>query len=464
MSTVRQPPREPIDGCPEGDDAVDDAVVGRRGFFQTGAGLALGTVSACAQGATAHGTGPAVADKAPPGPFAIPGPHPGRVVEVRHPGSLAGGSIRRQPVDQMVARGMQELTGAADATEAWRRFFASGEVVGVKVNPVGNSQAGKDRRRVVTSPELIASVVAGLRSAGVAAKDIVLFERYRDEFLACGYDRVADGLGVRWATSSISYDNTQIDLEGYSKGDPHAEERNQREKRNGSPKVQGYDPDVFVSMDFVHPLNSPEDPRSRRSHLCNIVSHQVDKVVHLTVLKDHAVAGVTGALKGMSHGLVNNVARTHAGASLNQCNTFIPAVVSMPQLRRKVVLQLMEALVGIYQGGPWASPYTWEPKALLFATDPVALDRVAWDALDAQRVSMGLPVLSRSGTQADNPTKDGKNLEMTWHRTPQHVSVAGVLGLGAFARDRKEWDGLFARPGVQGRTIQLVEHRRIDLA
>ena len=44
----------------------------------------------------------------------IPGSFPGRVVEVAHIESVVNGELRREPVREMVARGMMELTGAID--------------------------------------------------------------------------------------------------------------------------------------------------------------------------------------------------------------------------------------------------------------------------------------------------------------------------------------------------------------
>ena len=61
---------------------------------------------------------------------------------------------------------MVELTGAEDAVAAWRSFFEPGEVVAIKVNPVGNPLA-------ISSPELMLAVIDGLKAAGVKPKDIV---------------------------------------------------------------------------------------------------------------------------------------------------------------------------------------------------------------------------------------------------------------------------------------------------
>src|SRR5262249_36677861 len=67
----------------------------------------------------------------------MPGLHPGRVVAVSHPASIVDGKFRRTAIYEMIEEGMIELTGAADAPEAWRQFFEPGDVVGIKVTPVG---------------------------------------------------------------------------------------------------------------------------------------------------------------------------------------------------------------------------------------------------------------------------------------------------------------------------------------
>ncbi len=332
----------------------------------------------------------------------IPGPFPGRVVEVRHPGSIQNRKISRDAVRDMVARGMKDLAGASDATEAWRRFFEPGDVVGIKVNPVGHPHA-------VSSHELVHEVVAGLKEAGVAPDDIVVFDRYRAQFLKAGYLKNLPE-GVRWDASSEDYDNAQIDIEGY-------------------------DPDVYREMELVaHGHHDPGDPRTRRSHLSLIVSRKVQKIVNLPVLKDHASAGVTLALKNMSHGFVNNVARSHGNYATNACNTFIPAIVSLPRIREKVVLHILDGLRGMFDGGPSGfMGCTWDQHTLYFSTDPVAMDRIGWDVVDAKRLEKGLPVVAESRW---HPPQSDDERRRNSFRQSEHIELSAALGLGVFERDK----------------------------
>ncbi|MGE3780420.1 MAG: DUF362 domain-containing protein, partial [Pirellulaceae bacterium] len=369
----------------------------------------------------------------------IPGPYPGKVVEVNHPGSVHQAKRDREVVKQMIARGMKGLVGSEDDVQAWRRFFQVGDRVGIKVVPVGQPLS-------ISSFEVVQEIIAGLQSAGVRLRDILVFERYKDEFLRVGYHRYVPD-GAHWECSSAAYDNAQLEIDGQLPGQPR--------QRN----VAGYDPDVFREepyCDIDSSVHQPGDDRRYRSHLSNIITRKVDKFISIPVLKDHRSAGVTLSLKNLSHGSVNNVARSHVGnaslgfgpgereaayGTMNQCNQFIPAMVSLPQTRQKAVLQIMDGLVGTYEGGPgnWNPTFaTWEYKSLFFATDPVAIDRVGWEIIDAKRAEMGLSPVASMGLDADRNLLDrgaGPVPTEGFHiRQPQHVPLAATLGLGVFER------------------------------
>src|SRR5262249_4910878 len=198
---------------------------------------------------------PAKAD----GPLGVPGPYPGRVVEVRNKAMIKGGTKDRAAIKASVARGLKELTGADDAVEGWRRFFGPGDVVGIKMNPVGNPLAN-------SSSELMLEVIEGLKSAGVKPKDMVVFERYRDEFIGARmHEAVPDG--IAWTGLGIAYNGHQIDI----KGDDL--------KTGNLDRVTGYDPDEFVVMELVGQGEDPKDDRTRRSHLGLLVTRRVQQRV-----------------------------------------------------------------------------------------------------------------------------------------------------------------------------------------
>ncbi len=329
--------------------------------------------------------------------LAMPGQHRGRVVAVTHPRSIISGRYQAEPVRQMMHRGMAELTGAGGWAEAWRQFVSPGDVVGVKVNPVG----GHD---VISAPEVLRTIIDGLRAAGIPARDIVVYDRYRREFLSSGFDKWLPQ-GVRWTSAVEDADQVQQD-------------------------IKGYDPDHFMDMALVLPGQDVSNLTARRSYAALFLTKQINKLINLCVLKDHQSAGVTLALKNLSHGFVNNVWRSHSTPTLNACGAFIPAVVSMPVIRNNAVLHILDGVKGLYHGGPFARPqFVWEHRTMYFATDPVALDHIGWEAIDAKRKSVGMKPLLE-----DLPDK----FSTFARRQPEHVEIAGALGLGEW--DRKKID------------------------
>lgn len=460
--------------------------IGRRAFMVAGAGIALGGSFALARRRVRDirepmpsFTGKSV--EVPKPGLGMPGSYPGRVIEVRKSGAVRpkDHSVDPDAIHTMMARGMCELTSADHPTEAWRRFFERGDIVGIKVNPVGRKpNPGEGWRKPVgsiSSPEVLLEVVAGLRSAGVRAQDIVVFERYANEFRDTRFNGTDTGYeelmrcrpmqGVRWYASSAGYDNDQLEIDGLLPG--------RRKERD--PHVVGYDPDVFVTMGFANPDTSPKDDRRFRSHLSLIVTKMVNKIITIPVLKDHRSAGVTLAIKNMSHGMNNNVSRSHIGgiyrgdgeenSNPNQCNTFIPLASGQQPLREKAVLHVMDGLVGVYEGGPgnWNRTWgTWRRDSLFFGTDPVAMDHVGWDIIDQKRAQEGWPPVASMGNvlsyapvemlsarlamfAASTPAEAAAlsaagfragpratPLEGFDRRQPEHVILAGTLGMGVF--------------------------------
>ena len=341
------------------------------------------------------------------GSLGAPGPFPGRVIEARNPGMIREGKKDRTAIKKALDRGMKELVGSDDATQAWRSFFEPGDVVGIKVVPNGYPLAH-------SSPELMLEVIEGLKAAGVKTSDMFVYDRYRAEFMDAKMHEAVPA-GIKWGGLTPDDDGTQllIDFPGF-KNDP----------------IAGYDRDEFVEMNLVGQGLDPKDDRTRRSHLGTLVTKRINKLVMLPVLKDHGSAGVTGALKNMSHGSVNNVARSHSTPDSNACNTFIPEVVNHPILRKKCVLQIMDGIRGIFQKGPFGRhpEFAWEYNALFLATDPVAMDHVEWRIIDEKRKASGLPPVAATGKVGLDPLgTEGFDI-----RQPQHITLAANLGLGLF--------------------------------
>src|SRR5205085_583491 len=88
----------------------------------------------------------------------------------------------------------------------------------------------------------------------------------------------------------------------------------------------------------------------------------------------------------------------------------IPEIYRMPIIGSKVVLNIMDGLVAQYAGGPQSQPnYAVHHATLLASKDPVAIDALALQRIDAWRAKAKLPPIGRLAN---------------------HVQVAEQVGLG----------------------------------
>jgi len=109
---------------------------------------------------------------------------------------------------------------------------------------------------------------------------------------------------------------------------------------NTQQRIEGYDPYHYMDMagDFARPglpvASRPAVPMPAQVH-----HPEVNKLINLPTLKDHQSAGVTLALKNLSHGLVNKRQPQPFLQHVERVRRVsIPAVVSLPVIRNKTVL------------------------------------------------------------------------------------------------------------------------------
>src|SRR5262245_13816335 len=114
--------------------------------------------------------GAQVASQAERSKLAMPGLFRGRVVAVQSDACIVSGKYQAEPVQNMMRKGMAELTGTDDWAAAWKLFVEPGDVVGIKVNPVGQPH-------VISAPEVVREIISGLNAAGIKNQDIVVYDR-----------------------------------------------------------------------------------------------------------------------------------------------------------------------------------------------------------------------------------------------------------------------------------------------
>jgi uncharacterized protein (DUF362 family) len=318
----------------------------------------------------------------------MPGPYRGRVVTVHAPACIdeVTEQVDVPTVQRMIARGMTSLTGDRDARDSWARFFQAQDVVGIKVNSSGAPGA-------MSMPDVVAEIARNLILVGVPAANIVVHERGA-QIMTPRYDRfVPEGVRVLAATG-----------------------------------LPTFDPDVYVDAKFFG-----ED--DTRSYLLRVVSQECTKIINVPNMKDHSASGVTGCLKNIAYGEFSNVARSHYRAQ-TETLTFIGTLARVEPLRSRTVLHIMDGLRGVWHGGPFSRDrrYRFYPKQMKFGTDPVAMDRLLIDVIDAKRQQEGaISVWERDpqyfGTTAEWQANPNVN---RFNRETGHIEYAARLGLGVY--------------------------------
>ncbi len=153
--------------------------------------------------------------------------------------------------------------------------------------------------------------------------------------------------------------------------------------------------DFYRPRGLVRPAygwnDQPTDFNSGRDRLAAWL-RQVTAIINVPFLKTHNIAGITGALKNLSHAVVKNPARFHA----QHCSPYIGDIVAIPTIRDKLRLHLTNALRVVFDHGPEArDEFTWDAGTVLASRDPVALDAVGMDIINSQRAVLGIPAIDR---------------------------------------------------------------------
>lgn len=297
--------------------------------------------------------------------YSMPGKFPGKVVLVKDKNSV----ISDEPVESaayaMLAKAMIDLTGSRNLGEAWLTFVKPSEKIGLKVNPIGG-------KLLSTSHAVVKSVIRQLEESGIALKDIMIWDRRDMELKGAGFTKenypgitikgteFQDEKGSFLNKDGRFYSEDNIDREWYYWADVDGE----------------YDAETMPYM-----TNG-----GKYSYFAKIVTQEVDKIINIPVLKN-AGGSITNAMKNLAFGSVSNTGRLHEKLWNDTC----AEVCAFSPLRDKVVLNISDGLRGCFNGGPGANPqFICNYNTILVSSDPVAMDRIAYDIIAERRIAEGL--------------------------------------------------------------------------
>ena len=297
------------------------------------------------------------------------------VVEAVSENVWDGDQLDEDTVGELIDQAMMKFTGRASAKEAWRDIVLPDDIVGIKINPLGGPELS-------THPIIVDKIVEGLYGAGVLKKQIIIWDRFESHLLNAGYPIKQDEGEVQTIAS---------DTEGI-----------------------GYDDEVFYESE-KDSVNRREN-ESTRSRYSQIVTQQVDVLINVPVLKHHGMAGVSGCLKNLAFGSVDNTRRFHAKPIY--CNPAIAEILEHKVLKDKLALNIVDGLVASFDQGPtYHAESTWKYGSLFVSTDPVILDVLVLQTINQKREEMGLDSMSKLAN---------------------HINTASVLGLGTNTLDQAD--------------------------
>ena len=275
------------------------------------------------------------------------------LVEAKSEKVWSGETLDEQVVSEMIDRAMMKLTGLDSAKEAWKDFILPTDIVGIKINPL----AGK---RLSTHRIIVDKIIDGLYGVGVLANQIIIWDRFESHLIKAGYEINQSGRGVRCFAS---------DSEGV-----------------------GYDDEVFYETE--------KDVKERRendsvlSRYTKILTQELTVVINVPVMKHHGIAGVSGCLKNLAFGSVDNTSRFHSNPI--NCNPAIADIFAHTVLKDKVALNIVDGLLAAFDGGPTYDPDgVWQYGGILVSQDPVALDQIIYQTIEEKRKELELSTLSR---------------------------------------------------------------------
>lgn len=283
--------------------------------------------------------------------------------------------LNEDAVSELMDQAMMKLTGRSSAKEAWRDIVLPDDIVGIKINPLAGPELS-------THAIIVDKIVEGLYGAGVLRKQIVIWDRFEAHLLNAGYPIKQDESDVRTFAS---------DTDGI-----------------------GYDDEVYYESE--KDSIARRENESTRSRYSRIVTEQVDVIINVPVLKHHAMAGVSGCLKNLAFGSVDNTRRFHGKPIY--CNPAIGEILEHKVLKDKLTLNIVDGLLASFDRGPtYHAESTWQYGSLFISTDPVILDVLVLQTVNQKREEMALDSVSKFAN---------------------HINTASSLGLGINTLDQAD--------------------------
>jgi len=314
---------------------------------------------------------PPVVSQPPVAPQPTPVPARSYVYRVESSDAIADYETNSGIVRRMVDDLVMVATGEPTVASAWGSLVKPSDVVGIKVCTNGAPLFS-------SHPAVVDAIVAGLADAGVPRQNIVVWDREEHLLKVGGFQARNARYRLMWSegnydpkaviTSPISGKLIYGDLLFMAKA-PDILDREPRGEAAENAKKR--------------PRNL--DNLSDESHLSNVLTRVVTKVINVPVLSDNFYCGLSGALFNMTIQNLDNWRRLVQDPISGDPS--IPEAYADPRICDKIVFQIMDGLIALYAGAPFGDAnYAIHYGTLYASKDPVALDAVALQRIDQWRL------------------------------------------------------------------------------
>ncbi len=282
-----------------------------------------------------------------------------RVVIVEDETASSGNTINEDTVRVMVDKGICALTEQDDVGEAWKSIMpnlgATGTIA-IKVNCRSSA--------LPTHPEVTNAVVEGLLQMNFDGESfpensIHIYDNYKAYFKESGYTLNSGSTGVRCYTTT-SYSSQRYNVNGSSQ------------------------------------------------KLATLVTDTADYIINIAVLKNHSsMAGATLCMKN-HFGSCENPRSMH----VNYGDPYIPALNALEPIASKQCINILDAIYGAAEGGPYGGP-TFIANKILMSQDIVAIDYLGREMLEEQESStVSWATYIDSGVDYGLGTNDPEQMEI----------------------------------------------------
>ena len=268
--------------------------------------------------------------------------------------------VDQNVVNDMVNLGVKLLTSEANTNMAWEALLPNyklGQKIAIKVSFNNTRSCITTEYEIDAIIEPVNAIIAGLTGIGVSQEDIWIFDASRT-------------IPNRFKNGCLFSDVKFLDDPDRGCGLPASFSGNDPTSQLELNPPPGYPPTPLINLTDV---------------IC-----QANYLINIPIMKHHAGAGVSLAFKN-HFGSIDSPSDLHGfiGQLATEDYSALVDLYLNPNIANKTILTVGDAIFAAKMN--FDPPTLWTtfdnqvPKSLFFSTDPVAIDCVMCDFLDAEK-------------------------------------------------------------------------------